>query len=294
MEISRLRYFRTIVDAGGLRRAAAVLHVSPGALSKAMRELEREFDQKLFARAGRGVTLTPQGRTLYATSSTVIAEYDRMRRSLDPPPASEQTWTIAAVDTLTTYCLGAVMSVLPAATEMHVYDLAPGRIEEAVQQREVDVGITHVPFPHPDLEFRRVASMEFGIYARTGAFEKTPFDDLPFAMCRRAVTSSPTGPLATDGWPYERIPRLIRYCFSHLESGLEAVRRGLCAIFIPCILARLHNRHSRASHQLSARPLPARMPTIRHTVFLVRRSAEIAPRAWAVLAKELAATLERP
>jgi DNA-binding transcriptional LysR family regulator len=216
-----------------------------------------------------------------------------MRRSLDPPPASQQTWTIAAVDTLTTYCLGAVMSALPATVEMHVHDLAPGHIEEAVRLREADVGITLVPFPHPDLEFRRVASMEFGVFARTGAFEKTPFDDLPFALCRRAVTSSPTGPLAADGWPYERIPRLVRYCFSHLESGLEAVRRGLCAIFIPCVLARLHNRHVRASHQLSARRLPARMPPIRHTVFLVRRSAEIAPCAWDVLATELTATLQQ-
>ena len=50
MEIRRIKGFRTIVEAGGLTKAASLMHVTPGALSKSMRQLEREVGQRLFNR----------------------------------------------------------------------------------------------------------------------------------------------------------------------------------------------------------------------------------------------------
>lgn len=64
MEIRRVKSFRTIVEAGGLTKAASLMHVTPGALSKSMRQLEREVGQRLFNREGRALRLTEPGQRL--------------------------------------------------------------------------------------------------------------------------------------------------------------------------------------------------------------------------------------
>ncbi|XXQ56132.1 LysR family transcriptional regulator [Xenophilus aerolatus] len=60
----RFRHLQLLValDRGGsLRAAAAVLHLTQPALSKALGEVESAFGFKLFTRGARGLTPTPQG-----------------------------------------------------------------------------------------------------------------------------------------------------------------------------------------------------------------------------------------
>src|SRR5215472_348513 len=201
MEISRLRYFRAVVEAGGLRRAAALVHVTPGALSKAMGELERDLGRELFTRDGRQLTLSPAGRTLYAASREAIESYDKMRRLVDPSQPSEETLSLGSFEVFTTYCLGEILRTVPAATEVRVFELPIGRIEAAVRSGEVDLGITYVPYPHAELAFETAATIGFGIYVRRGAFARTPFAELPFAIPSRLVSGSPVDTLGLDGWP---------------------------------------------------------------------------------------------
>jgi DNA-binding transcriptional LysR family regulator len=291
MEISRLRYFRAIVEAGGLRQASTLVHVTPGALSKAMRELERELGRSLFTRAGRSLTLTPAGRALYTESQRAVQEYDRMRSALDPSRRAEQTLSIGSFEVFTTYCLGDVMESLPDTTELRVFELPIGRIEDAVRAGEIDLGITYVPFPHPELSFHEVATIAFGIYVRAGSFGRTPFAALPFAIPSRLVSGSPVDTLGLDGWPYERTPRRVRYRLALLESGLEATRRGMCAVFIPHFIARLHNRTVAPAHRLVAKSLPLGMSPVRHAVFVVRRASEPEPHHFSSLVVTLQRTL---
>jgi DNA-binding transcriptional LysR family regulator len=277
MEITRLRYFRAIVDSGGLRRAATLVHVSPGALSKAMGELERDLGRKLFVREGRTLGLTPAGRAVYTASQRAIEEYDRMRRAMDPSLPAERSLSLGSFEVFTTHCLGEIMERLPAEAELRVFELPIGKIEDAVRSGELDVGVTYIPFPHTELAFERVAAIDFGIYVRVGAFRATPFDELPFATPSRLVSGSPVDTLGLDGWPYERVARRVRYRLALLESGLEAVRRGLCAVFIPDFIARLHNRVVAPRYRLVRRPLPRGMAPVQQSVVLVRRAGEPEP-----------------
>jgi DNA-binding transcriptional LysR family regulator len=98
-----------------------------------------------------------------------------MRSALNPSRRTEQTLSIGSFEVFTTYCLGDVMESLPDTTELRVFELPIGRIEDAVRAGEIDLGITYVPFPHPELSFHEVATIAFGIYVRAGSFGRTPF-----------------------------------------------------------------------------------------------------------------------
>jgi DNA-binding transcriptional LysR family regulator len=61
MNLRQLRYIVATADHGTMTSAAQALYVAQPALSRAVRELERELGVELFARSGRGVVLTSAG-----------------------------------------------------------------------------------------------------------------------------------------------------------------------------------------------------------------------------------------
>ncbi|WP_119730029.1 LysR family transcriptional regulator [Thermomonospora amylolytica] len=61
MNLRQLRYVVATADHGTMTSAAQALYVAQPALSRAVRELERELGVELFARSGRGVALTAVG-----------------------------------------------------------------------------------------------------------------------------------------------------------------------------------------------------------------------------------------
>lgn len=74
MEFRRLRYFVAVAEAGNFHRAAEQLHVAQSALSRHIRELERETGIALFERLPRGVRPTDAGRLLLADARRILAD----------------------------------------------------------------------------------------------------------------------------------------------------------------------------------------------------------------------------
>lgn len=73
MELTPLRYFLAIAEAGHMTRAAASLGVTQPALSAAMKRLEAEVGLPLLDRTGRGVELTEAGRVFRIHAREAIA-----------------------------------------------------------------------------------------------------------------------------------------------------------------------------------------------------------------------------
>ena len=65
MTLQQCRYVLQIVRDGSFSAAAKSLYISQSSLSAAVMDLERELGIRLFERSNRGVTLTPEGETLY-------------------------------------------------------------------------------------------------------------------------------------------------------------------------------------------------------------------------------------
>lgn len=77
--IQQLRYVVATAEHGSMTAAAAHLFVAQPALSRAVRQLERELAVTLFARAGRGVALTAEGADVVRRASRVLASIDALQ-----------------------------------------------------------------------------------------------------------------------------------------------------------------------------------------------------------------------
>jgi molybdenum-dependent DNA-binding transcriptional regulator ModE len=59
LDMALVRAFLTVVEAGGVTRAAAALGMSQAAASQQIKRLEEALDCRLFMRQGRGLALAP-------------------------------------------------------------------------------------------------------------------------------------------------------------------------------------------------------------------------------------------
>ncbi|KRC54929.1 MULTISPECIES: LysR family transcriptional regulator [unclassified Nocardioides] len=79
MNIQQLRYVVATAEHGSMTAAAAAVPVAQPALSRAVRQLERELGTTLFARSGRGVALTADGETFVRGARRVLVSIDALR-----------------------------------------------------------------------------------------------------------------------------------------------------------------------------------------------------------------------
>jgi len=273
MEIREVVLFRAIVEAGGLTKAAALKHMTPGALSKALSRFEEGLGRPLFHRTGRRLVLTDLGARLYQRSARLIEEHARLTASLevsDEPDVG--ALRIASFEVFTTHALAAVISEAFAEREVQVLETRVGAIEDAVREREVDMGVTDVPAPHRELTYLRIGEMRFGIWGHGPTFAGQPFSELPFAIPVTRLQLAAGELLGIYCWPYDRVPRRVRYRLTSLESALALARARQCVVFIPDFVGTLQNRGLEPAHQLHRIPSPRGLGTITQTARVVARA----------------------
>lgn len=79
MDLTDLRVFQAVVHAGGITRAATLMHRVPSNITTRIKNLESDLGVALFAREGRRLQLSPQGKVLldYANRLLLLAEEAR-------------------------------------------------------------------------------------------------------------------------------------------------------------------------------------------------------------------------
>ena len=68
----QLETFLRVADAGSFNKAAEELFITPPAVIKQITSLESGLGFSLFVRSHRGLTLTPEGKSLYRDTQYVI------------------------------------------------------------------------------------------------------------------------------------------------------------------------------------------------------------------------------
>ncbi|HEY0824475.1 MAG TPA: LysR family transcriptional regulator, partial [Ramlibacter sp.] len=79
MQLTQLRNFITMVDAGSIRAGARELGISQPAATKGLRALEQELDTVLVQRSSRGVVLTEAGKAFLTRARAVQREIRQAR-----------------------------------------------------------------------------------------------------------------------------------------------------------------------------------------------------------------------
>lgn len=113
--LNALRAFEAVARLESVSRAADALHVTHGAVSRQVRQLEEALGTPLFVREGRGLALTPAGRRLYAAAADALdplrAAWSELRRGpataplvLGCPGSILARWMIPRLDRLAREC----------------------------------------------------------------------------------------------------------------------------------------------------------------------------------------------
>ncbi len=83
MDVRALATLRAVRTQGGVTAAAAVLHLTPSAVSQQLAALSREAGVLLTERVGRGLRLTPAGEALADAAGDVAVAIERARAACD-------------------------------------------------------------------------------------------------------------------------------------------------------------------------------------------------------------------
>ena len=116
LNLNGLRVFTAVVDRGGFSKAAAALHLSQPAVSKAVAQLEREVGLALLERGGRTVRLTEAGAALHGRARELFAVERSAEEELRALRGLEGgVLRIGASTTVATYVLPPLLAAFHAA-----------------------------------------------------------------------------------------------------------------------------------------------------------------------------------
>ena len=141
MEIRVLRYFLTVVQEGGINRAAEVLHITQPTLSRQLSQLEEEVGVRLFYRGARKITLTNEGILLRRRAEEILSLVERTEKELIEQEELVEGRIVIGCGEL------AAMQVLP-------------EIKEQMEKGLVDIGVLLEPIDIEKFAFIRLAERE--------------------------------------------------------------------------------------------------------------------------------------
>ncbi|MFR3925568.1 MAG: LysR family transcriptional regulator, partial [Collinsella sp.] len=80
MQFSQLEYLQAVANYGGVRKAARAVHVSPQAVSSAIKKLESEYQIVLLDRLAGEAVLSPAGREFARRARVILAQVDDLKK----------------------------------------------------------------------------------------------------------------------------------------------------------------------------------------------------------------------
>jgi DNA-binding transcriptional LysR family regulator len=274
MDINRLHYFCTVTQTGSLTKASELLSISQPALSKALKTLEGELNEKLIIPSGRGIMVTDRGKQIAEYILPLIEKLQNLHdfKELD---IFSNTIRIATFEVFSTYFLGKVIVDNFSEEKVQVFELLPGPMEDAIARGIADIGITYLPVPHPKLDILEVSSVKMGVFGIKNKFENIEFDALPFVVSNTTISGTPSKVKGLDGWPDHKLPRKCIYQITMMETALDLCRRGACVGYFPQFVVELHNQKVQEKYKLDKLELHSKLEPSKQKVYAIKRKSDI-------------------
>jgi DNA-binding transcriptional LysR family regulator len=103
IDVAVVRALLTVVETGSVTRAARLLNLSQGAISQQIRRLEELSGHPLFVRAGRRLTLSPEGQGMIGPARQLVSANDLLWSALREPPFQGEVRMGAPYDIIGSY-----------------------------------------------------------------------------------------------------------------------------------------------------------------------------------------------
>ncbi|BAH39595.1 MAG TPA: LysR family transcriptional regulator [Gemmatimonas aurantiaca] len=249
MDITLLRAFLEVADAGAFSRAARRIGIAQPSLSLQIQRLEQQLGTTLFERHGRGVALTDVGKGLYPRARRIVddvrAAEEAVRREVAEGFGSI---TVGAIPTIAPYVLPAALERLqhrhPGARVVLREDYSAVLVD-LLREGAIDVAIAALPYDFGTLpqdvlgsEMLLVAVPALHPAARAGKITVAQLQDAP------TVTLDPVHCLGEQvaGFCDARQVNPSVVCRSaQLTTVFEMVGAGMGLSIVPQMAAAKHN-----------------------------------------------------
>ena len=252
MELSDLRLFIAATQHASLHAAATEMHLTPSALSKAIRRLEAGLQTPLFDRRGRAMTLNADGERLRQRALALLqlaeqtqAEFEganfRVRCRVAGPALLNWIHATTLARRLASQQPDSSVVVRAVYEDEALAQLLRGEVDFALV---TDEALQALPSrgalalqPLGPLTMRLVAGRRHPLAAKArGRVARASAGDVAahdFACPPRSMLCGLVRGVGSDGWRDERLPRRIRYWIDDLQVLLDFVRSGQALAYLP-------------------------------------------------------------
>src|SRR5262249_24330995 len=167
VSLRQLRAFVLVAQERSFTRAASRLHVSPSALTIAIRELEAEVGMRLFDRTTRSVDPTLQALAFQPVAERLLEEFGCALGDLRSfAERRKGFFAVAAAASMITFVIAPAIAALakayPAITVRVIDDHTEG-VAKRVLDGEVDFGVTTLLRPVDGIDARLVLQDRLGV-----------------------------------------------------------------------------------------------------------------------------------
>ena len=256
MELADLHIFRTVVRAGGIVKAADMLHRVPSNITARVKALEDKVGTALFLREGRRLQLTPSGKILLEYADRLLDLAEEANHALhDTQPKG--SLRLGAMESTAAVRLPAPLGEFhkrypEVSLELHTGD--PRRLIEQVLAGELDMALVAEPVVDRRLETMVAYEEELVIVADAGH----PPISLPRHVKKRTMIAFHPGCphrqrledwFARGGVTPERIVEMASY---HVMLGCVVAGMGI-ALMPRSVLSTYSGRSKLSVHGLSGK-----------------------------------------
>ncbi len=158
IDLESLKIFRTVVDEGGVIRAAMKLNRVPSNVTTRIRQLEQHLGTRLFRREGRSIRLSTEGRTLlvYANRLLRLADEAVSQMRAGKPKG---IFRLGSLESTAGSRLAPILSRYHALYPDVIVELATGTagaLVTRVMNFELEAAFVSEPFTAPGLQIQPV------------------------------------------------------------------------------------------------------------------------------------------
>ncbi|MEG0275574.1 MAG: LysR family transcriptional regulator [Coprobacillus sp.] len=145
MDIKQMLYFKTIVEAGTISKAADILHMAQPPLSTQLKQLEDELGVQLLIRGHRKVELTTAGRLFYKRSLQMISLSETTLHEMKNTQNETLHIGITSSNSALIYNINNYLFQNPQLS-FRIHEGTTYEMIDLLNAHNIDIGIVRTPF----------------------------------------------------------------------------------------------------------------------------------------------------
>jgi DNA-binding transcriptional LysR family regulator len=269
MSDRRLYVFHTVARLRSFTKAAEALYMTQPAVTFQVRQLEEQFDTRLFDRSHNGITLTRVGKCIYDYAGRILDLNAKMESAVQAITGEiSGDITIGASTTIAEYMLPPLLTRFSAAfpeTALHLHVSNTRAVVAMMESAEFDLGIVEGPVSNGSLAANLCRTDELVAivgpsHPLSGCPTITPAELIQHPFVLREVGSGTRAALAAYLSVHDLDPEQLDVLME--LASLEAIKRVVHRELAVSVLSRTAIAKELRLGTLSAIPLspPLRNP----------------------------------